>query len=194
MKRNNKVVKFAIFVLLITIIAFALVAGTYAKYTTEVSGSDTVRVAKWSIKVNGTEITTVQDETVTFDLFNTIYDSDGTTTESDVANGLIAPGTSGSFDLQIENLSEVNAEYSIAFEMTNAANVPLEFSTDGKTWGNIDSIESTATAIAMSNGTSTVNVKWRWQFEGNHTDIGIAAQTAPQNVEVTATITVDQVD
>lgn len=192
MKRNNKVVKFAIFVLLITIIAFALVAGTYAKYTTEVSGSDTVRVAKWSIKVNGTEITTVQDETVTFDLFNTIYDSDGTTTESDVANGLIAPGTSGSFDLQIENLSEVNAEYSIAFEMTNAANVPLEFSTDGTTWGNLDSIESTA--IAMSNGTSTVNVKWRWQFAGDHTDIGIAAQTAPQNVEVTATITVDQVD
>lgn len=36
----------------VSVIALVLVAGTYAKYTSSASGSDTATVAKWLIKLN----------------------------------------------------------------------------------------------------------------------------------------------
>ena len=45
MKKDNRTVKFAIIVLALTMIALILVAGTYAKYTSSGSGTDSVKVA-----------------------------------------------------------------------------------------------------------------------------------------------------
>ena len=47
----------------------------------------------------------------TFDLFNTVKDSDGNAeTEIKTTDGtIIAPGTSGSFEINFENKSEVSA-------------------------------------------------------------------------------------
>ncbi|MFA7462866.1 MAG: hypothetical protein WCY59_06975, partial [Anaerovoracaceae bacterium] len=50
--------KFAGLVLVLTLITTSLVAGTYAKYVTTVSGSDNVIVAKWRAVINGTAATT----------------------------------------------------------------------------------------------------------------------------------------
>mgnify|MGYP000482400440 CR=1 FL=1 len=116
MKNENKLMKITTFVLLITILALILVSGTYAKYTSSVSGSDSATVAKWSIKVNGTEIA-VANPNVTFKLFETINDTNGGV-ESDVTSGLIAPGTSGAFSVKIKNESEVTAKYSIGFTVS----------------------------------------------------------------------------
>lgn len=198
MKKDNKLVKFTMFVLLITIVAIVLVAGTYAKYTSNASGSSTATVAKWQIKANGTDIT-VDDATIAFNLFETINDTGNTAVETDVINNKIAPGTSGKFDLKIDNLSEVTAEYSIDFVLTNTSNIPIEFSTDGTTWTTtLDTINSTSNLTAGT-GTDTVTVQWRWVFNGNDgtdTTLGIAAQatdTAPI-VIVKATLTATQVD
>ena len=197
MKRDNTLMKFTTFVLLITIVAIALVSGTYAKYTSTATATGTAKVAKWSIELNGDEITTMgDDETVSFDLFDTLKEDDVSTNEDNVADGVIAPGTGGAFALEVENLSEVDAEYTIDFQVTNASSVPVEFSTDNgatwKAWNEI--VDITTTAVDMEE-TSTVNVQWRWDFDANDdTALGIAAQTAAPEVTVTATITVDQVD
>lgn len=196
MKKNNKLVKFTMFVLLVTIVAIVLVVGTYAKYTSEASGSSTATVAKWQIKANGTDIT-VDDATIAFNLFETINDTGNTAVETDVINNKIAPGTSGKFELNIENLSEVTAEYSIDFVLTNTSNIPIEFSTDGTTWTTtLDTINSTSNLTAGT-GTDTVTVQWRWVFNGNDgtdTTLGKVAQTAPAKVTVTTTLTATQVD
>lgn len=202
MKNENKLMKITTFVLLITILALILVSGTYAKYTSSVSGSDSATVAKWSIKVNGTEIA-VANPNVTFKLFETINDTNGGV-ESDVTSGLIAPGTSGAFSVKIKNESEVTAKYSIDFTVSKT-NVPIEFSTDnGTTWKS--SIDAPAEkTLAVGSAEDTVTVQWRWAFEesvdGNtqvrdtaDTNIGIAAQTATTNVTITATINATQVD
>ena len=110
MKKNNKLGKFVAFVLLITIIAVILVASTYAKYTTSKDLEAVATVAKWSIKLGGKDIT--QNETVIFDLFTTVKDTDGND-ETDVSANRIAPGTQGSFDVELENASEVTAKYNI---------------------------------------------------------------------------------
>lgn len=196
MKRDNSLVKFTIFVLLITIVAVCLVSGTYAKYTSTVTGEAEAVVAKWTIEVNDNEITTDEDGKVTFNLFSTINDTDGATVETDVKTGLIAPGTSGNFAFKIDNLSEVNAEYTIELGIDNPSSVPLQFSTDGgQTWKDIiTEVNITKQPIAMETGTKTVNVQWRWVFEGDHTHLGIEAQTEAPKVTVDATITVEQVD
>lgn len=206
-KSNNNITKFAIFVLAITMVVFIIVSGTYAKYTSQASGSDTATVAKWSILVGNKEIANATAQTVSFDLFNTIYDSNGTDTESDVKSGkLIAPGTSGKFDLTIKNASEVNASCAISFKNSNTT-IPIEFSTDGTNWTNdIATLASSDTKIAM-NATSTMTVQWRWAYEGSSsasftntqtdtsdTALGIAAQTAAPTATITATIVATQVD
>lgn len=172
-------------------------SGTLAKYTSTGTASATATVAKWSIKASGTEIAAT-DPTIDFDLFSTVYDTDGTSAEQDVAGNTIAPGTSGKFNLEVKNESEVNAQYSIDFTVTNDSNVPLEFSTDdGANWSSTLS-DVAATDLAMNN-TGTTTIQWRWAYErdgkdAEDTGLGIAAQTAAPQVKVEATITATQVD
>ena len=95
--KDNKIMKFVGFVLLITVIALIVVAGTYAKYTSSATGSSSAVVAKWDIKAgkSGEEVSiTGSNSTVAFNLFDTIKNEDGTE-ETDVVDGKIAPGTSG---------------------------------------------------------------------------------------------------
>lgn len=205
MKKGNNLVKFIMFVLLITIVAIVLVAGTYAKYTSQVSGESTATVAKWSIKVNDKELA-VENSKVTFNLFETINDTGNIAQETDVKAGLIAPGTAGSFNLKVKNESEVTAKYSIDFVLTNTSNIPIEFSTDGTTWTN--SITAPAEkSLAVGAPEDTITVQWRWAFNGTDstnyqttqndvtdTTLGIVAQTAPAKVTVTTTLTATQVD
>lgn len=206
MKKNNKLGKFAVFVLLITIIAVILVANTYAKYITSKDLEAVATVAKWSIKLGGKDITT-QNEAVTFDLFTTVKDTDGSD-ETDVSANRIAPGTQGSFDVELENASEVTAKYTVTFESQNTSNIPVEFSVDGgKTW-KTDIKELTLTDVleagAKTSTTESPKISWRWVFErgtedsektinnGFDTDLGIS-ETAP-TVTVTAHLVAEQVN
>ena len=213
MKNENKTTRLAIIVLALTMVVVMLVSGTFAKYTSEASGTDTATVAKWSIKVgtgDGVEIAGTS-ATIDFDLFSTIKDEDGNA-ENDVAGvasntavgntaasaKLIAPGTSGSFDMIIKNESEVNATYSIAFSSSNT-DIPIEFSTDGgDNWSTtLSSANITDQAINMNSAAQTKTVQWRWLYnnsrDANDTALGVAAQTSAPSVTLTATITATQV-
>lgn len=177
------------------------IAGTYAKYTSQITGSDTATVAKWKWTINNSVIDSAEDTTYTFNLFDTIKDSDGTSSETDVASGKIAPGTSGSFDIDITNDSEVNATYAIAFTEANANNVPIEYSTDGTTWvSSVNSMDVSTTNIAMGASSAKKTVYWRWVYyedadgDATDTELGFAANTSAATVQVTATVTVTQVD
>lgn len=182
-----------------------LISGTLAKYTSTATGSATATVAKWAIKVGGSNIATT--DTVTFDLFETVKEADGTAEETDVAAGKIAPGTGGSFELQIANESEVDAKYSIALTETNTSSIPIQYSLDKTAWADdLTAINTAQTDVELDkeNGTKTVTVYWRWMFEGTaqgahsgqtdaaDTALGIAA-TAPA-VEIAASFTATQVD
>ena len=200
--KNNKKIGIIALVALAAIGSY-FIAGTYAKYTSEISGTGTATVAKWKWTINSDVIDSSAKATAgyTFDLFKTIKDSDGTSTETDVAEGLIAPGTSGSFDIEITNNSEVNATYAIAFTETNANNIPIEYSTDGNTWGSdISSLDVSNTTINVGATANTKTIYWRWAyyknatFDATDTNLGFGANTNPATVQVTAKITVTQVD
>lgn len=191
--RKNWAVRVAVIVLALTLITACLLGSTFAKYTSTAEGSSSATVATWSWEINDTTATS----SFTFDLFATVKEADTTTAESDVASGKIAPGTGGQFTIKIDNLSDVSGNYAISFAETNAAGINIEYSTDGTTWGDIDSIEVSSTAIAMTSGTATKTVYWRWSFyeddaqDTADTTIGVAGTAT---VAVTATATFTQAD
>ena len=168
--KDNKLVKVFLIVLLIAMIGLILVSGTYAKYTTTFTGSDTATVAKFKVSSN----TTAE----TFDLFKTAKEVDGTTADVDVANGKVAPGTGGKFDIQLTNDSEVKVHYAISLKETNTENVPIEYSLDGITYVTAENFASVSAAdLAIGSTTQTVSVYWRWAFEGKDSTNYTTTQT-----------------
>ena len=173
--------------LALCLITSSFVGGTFAKYTSTVTGSDTAVVAQWKIGYtpnNGTEgakvdIPTVANSEVTFDLFNTIKDTGAddanvkNATNAEVATKqIIAPGTTGAFTFKITNESEVTASYTVTFSDDDTT-IPLQYSIDGNNWE--DSIADLTITGAVSydnvNTTdyddreATHTVYWRWVFD-----------------------------
>lgn len=212
--KQGKSFGFTALIALLTIVSLLLVAGTYAKYTSTASGSDSATVAKWSIKVNDTDIASTTPQTVEFDIFSTIKDTKDQTDytsgsdDTDVRNEtkdssktIIAPGTYGDFQFSIKNESDVTAEYKVDYDIVNGENIPLEFTTtpsDDDSWKpSIDSIdEGEFTKLDMDGAeTQTTKVYWRWKFNGDdNKDTSLGTKTELPTVTVTAKVDVQQVD
>ena len=201
--KNNKTVKFMALVLFVTILAIILVSGTYAKYTTSATGSDTATVAKWSIKLGDEDIAKSTEKTFAIDLFSTITNTDGTGEKNvkKTDGSLIAPGTMGSFTLaSLKNESEVNAKYSVTYTLSNESGVPLEFTTnkdDESSWkSDFTAVNVSNEALATDATATTATVYWRWAFtkdtarDTSDTTLGTTTPT----VTLTAKIDVEQAD
>lgn len=201
--KNNKTVKFMALVLFVTILAIILVSGTYAKYTTSATGSDTATVAKWSIKLGDEDIAKSTEKIFTIDLFSTITNTDGSEEKNvkKTDGTLIAPGTMGSFTLaSLKNESEVNAKYSVTYTLSNESGVPLEFTTnkdDESSWkSDFTAVNVSNEALATDATATTATVYWRWAFtkdtarDTSDTTLGTTTPT----VTLTAKIDVEQAD
>ena len=198
-KRSSMMVRLVAVLAVTMMFTMCFVGGTFAKYTSSGTGTDTATVAKWSFKVGETDIATT--DTFTFDLFKTIKDSDGINNETEMNPGdgsIIAPGTQGSFDLVLTNASQVTAQYAIDYTVTNNNDIPVKFSVDGgTTWTNdlADVAASDSTKLAANSGTTTIKVQWKWDFNGSDdsfdTALGIGGNAV---LTVKAEVTATQVD
>lgn len=198
-KRSSMMVRLVAVLAVVMMFTMCFVGGTFAKYTSSGTGTDTATVAKWSFKVGETDIATTN--TFTFDLFKTIKDSDGINNETEmnpVDGSIIAPGTQGSFDLVLTNASQVTAQYAIDYTVTNNNDIPVKFSVDdGTTWTNdlADVAASDSTKLAANSGTTTIKVQWKWDFNGSDdsfdTALGIGGNAV---LTVKAEVTATQVD
>ena len=79
--KKIKAMRFASALLVIALLTACAISGTFAKYTTSTTGSDSARVAYWGF----------DQESTTLNLFSTTYNGSVSSTED-----VIAPGTSGS--------------------------------------------------------------------------------------------------
>ena len=198
-KRSSMMVRLVAVLAVAMMFTMCFVGGTFAKYTSSGTGTNTATVAKWSFKVGETDIAT--NGTFTFDLFKTIKDTNGTDNESDMSpvdGSIIAPGTQGSFDLVLTNASQVTAQYAIDYTVTNNNDIPVKFSVDGgTTWTNdlADVAASDSTKLAANSGTTTIKVQWKWDFNGSDdsfdTALGIGGNAV---LTVKAEVTATQVD
>ena len=202
MKKKNYTMRIAAGVMTAALLSTCAISSTFAKYTSESTGTATARVAKWDILFGDG---TTMSETFTFDLYSTLYDTMADSAETDVKTGndaIIAPGTQGSFAVKITNQSEVKAKYIIEFSVTNTENIPLKFSKNGSTnWTNdittLNIADTDAVNLEMDNN-GTYTVYWKWDYEDttdnnrdkNDTILG----TAGAEIQITATVTATQVD
>ena len=204
--KKNRMMRLSSILLVFVLLTSCVISGTFAKYTTEKELTSSARVAVWSIDFAG------EDNTKTdfvFDLFATIKDTAGADEEDVDLDGtgsesVIAPGTSGSFDIVLVNNSEVDAEYSYEFKVVKTTNLPIEFKVTGSDeWvTDLASLSSTATTALEMGDEATITVDWRWVFEITGTDSEIATQNKADtgfgetggNISVTATVLVEQVD
>ncbi len=194
--KRNRMMRIASFLLIAVLATTCAISGTFAKYTSDFSGASTARVAKWAFTVNSTDMTSAV-QTFDFDLFESVNDTAVKETTDDTP--IIAPGTTGSFEITVINKSEVAATYKLSLSETNTASIPIKYSTDGTNWKTLTEFNDaqSATAIAMTNGQAEITVYWQWAFyvnaDGDTTDTNLGWK-GTDTVTTTATIHVEQVD
>jgi hypothetical protein len=182
--KKNKMMRFASVLLVAVLLSTCAISGTFAKYTSSGSATATATIAKWDIQLKGAAIT----NDVEFSLVDTWVNTDESVTDS-VADKKIAPGTSGSGEIVLENKSEVAAEIVASFVATGKpANMTITY-----TYKNSNGADGTVaddTPIAIGIGeTVTITVDWEWTF--TNTD---ETDYAGKDIKVDASFTVSQVD
>lgn len=187
--KKNLPAKLLVLAVMATLITTTLVSGTFAKYVKEVTGSDTVRVAKFAfdLKKGATKFADQSaTATQTIDVFSTTDTGLYNSGVGDDGKKIIAPGTTGSFELKVDNLSEVAVAVSFALAETNTNKIPVYYTigsdtqrysaalTDTYTGGTYKDIDALASALsgfnlAASSGTlaesDSTKLNWTWAFE-----------------------------
>ncbi|MBE6595463.1 MAG: hypothetical protein E7644_06660 [Ruminococcaceae bacterium] len=106
--KKNKMMRVASALLVAVLLTTCAISGTFAKYVTTVSGSDSARVATWNIGYNFAQIST----------FNKTYDS-----TVDSAEQVVAPGTSDFGTYILTGAPET--DYKVTFNFTTQKEVFL---------------------------------------------------------------------
>ena len=155
MRKEKRSALLLIVLLLLVTVSALYVSGTYAKYTAEITGTSTVKVAKWAFESDNSSATLDIDITPTANAKTLVADR-------------IAPGTEGSFAIDLVNTnSEVGVDFTVeigaitggvpanlAFYKDSAHSVPFTPGTDEIT-GQIAAGDSTGV---------TVEVYWAWEY------------------------------
>lgn len=189
MNKSNFVARLSVLTIALTLVTTSLIGGTLAKYTTEVTGTGSATVAKWSFKAyekNGGEgsfAVTLTD-----------------TANTNVTSGKIAPGSKGSFDIVIDaSGSETALDYTIKFDNIQNQIANLKFYSDADRKNEITDLTNTTALngiIALADVETTVikTVYWEWKddVKNNASDTaeGVAAKKMTFNIKVTGTQTV----
>jgi len=202
MKENRKSI-FVMIALMLVVLGTYLIANTYAKYTTEIEGTSEASIAGWAWEINDVALTKTTN-TYELNLFETINDSDAINSETDVKSGLIAPGTSGKFDIKIKNNSEVNATYNYTLSVENPLGAKIQWSDNNTTWSdNISSLNISDETLEIGSAAITKTIYWKWVFEEDatqnekDTEVGFNAANsteADKVIKVNATLTFTQKD
>ena len=180
MRKENSIIKFTAFVLLLTMVVLCLVSGTFAKYTSHFDANDTAIVARWDVASAVSEDTfDIFDVSEIYDTLNADY-ADGEDDEdvrngengADVTgNGIIAPGTWGKFTYVLTNNSDVSAHYTITYD-SDEAGVFLLWSNDGENWYDDVTDLNTDAEMEVDADEIPVEVYWKWSFEADPTADG----------------------
>lgn len=155
MTKKKKILLVGIILLIITL---SFIGGqVFSKYLTQVKGEGTANIASWNFKVNEQE-----EQIQTIHLL-------GNSKDKNLANGKIAPGSTGEFSIQIDGTgTEVGIDYKVIFQ--NEKNKPshLKFNYQGKEYNSITEIEDILNGsiyVDEEEKTRKINIQWYWAYE-----------------------------
>lgn len=221
--KKNRAMRVAAMLLVLVMMTSCFVGGTFAKYTTSTTGTDSARVAYWGFKEEGT---------VTLDMFDGNYKNTAgeTTVNSATNDNVIAPGTEKEAEFGFAytangTIAAPEVDYSITVTATGKIDDAIKNNTNIKWYLDdtaVDSFDALLTAIeALGQATveagnlptnfgqdQTHKVKWVWEFETaddadtdademaaqDKIDTEMGNKTTLDEVEITITITATQID
>ncbi len=221
--KKNKFMRLASVLLVAVLLSTCAISGTFAKYTTTTSGTDTARVAYWGFN---------QTAAQTFDLFDGTY----TNVDSQDDVNVIAPGTEKSTTLVFQYTDNANGEgnditapevaynFEIAFVATgdydslDANNnfkwtLQMPGATSATQYNTVAALETAIEALNKTGnqtyaagslptgfdaGANTITIGWVWTFsadnDGDVADTAMGNAATLENVTFTITITATQVN
>ena len=182
--KKNVMMRVASALLVAVLMTTCAISGTFAKYTTSATGSDSARVAKWGIEITGLSATNA--------MFADVYKNGESEVVVKAETKVVAPGTSGNFGtITIAGDPEVAFEtvYDVSFDLGDNWKVegveycPIVFKVNSTSFklgvGGIDSIEDLENAVIEAvedlsatydtegSVNETITVEWEWAFTGN---------------------------
>lgn len=218
--KKTKFMRAALLLLVLTLITSCFVGGTFAKYTTSTTGSDSARVAYWGFD---------QGASTNIELFDTTYDNGNV--KSSKTDNVIAPGTSktstfafGYTNNTAKNITAPEVKYNFKVDVTTTGKTTELDANPSFKWTlqkgaeeatKYDTVASLAGAIKALSGADSgsmdynagmlpdnfasadevYTIGWEWAFDGNdHTDTELGNMQELDNVEIAITITATQID
>ena len=193
--KKNRMMRVASGLLVAVLLTTCVISGTFAKYVTDASGSDSARVAKFGVKITAAK-----------DMFNDSYKDTKTTYTANEQIGeitvqadtegtdVVAPGTKGSLvGFEVTGTPEVDVEVTYVADLTltgwtvdNAEYCPIEITVGSETFkmgGEIATVAALEKAVedaivakkaiyhTNTDLSTVVNddvvVSWEWKFTGN---------------------------
>lgn len=139
MKKLKKIVPFLI--ILLVVFATYLIANTYAKYKTSVDGNAEMAVARWRFKINNEDINYGSTESIEL---TPNFDEN-----PNIKEGVIAPTSSGFFDIVID-YTDVDVAFNYKLVVNSNTNV-TDFTIKGY------ELNSSGTMISLNNGEEISN-------------------------------------
>ena len=155
LKKSKKIV---LIIIAISAILIAFIGGqAYAKYMSKVTGSGTADVASWNFKVNENA-----EKMQTISLKSTINNST-------LLNNKIAPGTEGSFQINVDATgAEVGINYSVKFENETQKPTNLNFVYNGKNYSSLTQLQNDLIGTINANDeqkVKNITIGWKWKYE-----------------------------
>lgn len=160
MKKKTKIV---LLIIAIMVILVSFIGGqAYAKYMSRVTGNGVAEIACWNFKVNENE-----EKMQTISLDSTIHNIT-------LANGKVAPGTSGEFQIKIDATgSDVEIFYTVNFANETKKPTNLKFIYRDKRYNSLLELrnEILGTIYAIGDDRQKIiTIGWDWPYETGITD------------------------
>ena len=176
MKKGNK--KYLVVAVLLLLLAVTY--STYAIYKSSATGTAEATAAKWVVKVNNTDIVT--SDTYTFTASDIVWNAN-----ENVAEGKVAPGTTGTIKLAIDTSeAEVAVDYAVQIGTVTVGS--------GNNTNNnfaVTAADNQGTIDVSSDG-KTINLTVEWTATDSDTanpaDMGMAGK----GIEIPVTVTLKQ--
>ncbi len=174
--KKNKFMRLASALLVLTILTTCVISGTFAKYTTSDSSSDTARVAKFGVVITAANSSNFKTEYT--------HTTNGLTVQSSAspADNVVAPGTSGNaITFTISGTPEVATKIDINMTVNNdicvkAGDHKDYTTTDGTTFNLADNYYPVVFTLTHKGNTLVT---------GNLNDIETYLETTAPNVNKT---------
>lgn len=168
-KDRKSTVKKSVLAVIILALLIALIGGTYARYVSTATGSGSVNIAKWAVKVNEEDIS---NSVGTFEL-TFIADN------ADTVSNKVAPGGTATAYVDVDLTgTEVSVDFTCALDESSATNLTTVFG------------ENYADKVTVSVGTPTLQgTTSNMTLDGTNKVITVGTDAMSGTVRVPITLT-----